>query len=68
MTKIQGQPFKNYVTILQKELGWIAQNVHTTIGGGNHGHLRLIMEDTDYQAISNGEMAFIIPNNSGSVS
>ena len=43
----------------------ITQKVHTTLGGENHVHLGLIMEETDYQTISNGGVAFIIPNDPG---
>ena len=45
VTKIHGQPFKNDVSKLQKELSQITQKVHTKLGDGNYGHLGLITED-----------------------
>ena len=65
VTKIQGQPREKDVTMLVKQLGAIVRKVPTSIGGGNHGHLGLIMEDADYQQISNGGVAWVTPNNPG---
>ena len=65
VTKIQGQPFKNDVTKLQKELGQITQKLYTILLDENHGNLELIMEEVSYWKISNRRVSFVIPNNTG---
>ena len=39
VTKINGQPTNQDLTILEKELIAILANIPTTLGGGNHGHV-----------------------------
>ena len=43
-TKIHGQPMDHDVTLLEKELIVIATTMPTTLGGGNHDHVGLIVE------------------------
>jgi hypothetical protein len=48
VTKIHGQPTNQDLTILIKELIAIFANIPMTLGGGNHGHARIIMDPTRY--------------------
>eukprot|EP00957_Ditylum_brightwellii_P166827 12697950-Ditylum_brightwellii.AAC.1 len=43
-----------------------AASVATTLGGGNHGHLALVMNSTWYLALSGGA-PFVLPRNPGPV-
>ena len=54
VTKITGQPTDRDLTLLRKELVKIAGKEATSLGGGKHGHIGLLMKDADYKAISNG--------------
>ena len=48
VTKIHGQPTNQDLTILKKELIVILANIPMTLGGGNHGHAGIIMDQTKY--------------------
>jgi hypothetical protein len=48
---------------LHRELNAFAMGVTSDRGGGNHGHLALVMSDADYQQLTGA--AFIIPNHPG---
>jgi hypothetical protein len=48
VTKIHGQPTKQDLTILEKELITILANIPRTLGGGNHGHGGIIVEAARY--------------------
>lgn len=63
-TKIFGQPTANDLTTLEKELIAIAAAIPTTIGGGNHGHAGIILEDAKYIILTGG-IAFVNPPNPG---
>jgi len=63
VTKINGQPTDQDITMLEKEFIAIAASIPTTLGGGNHGHAGLIVKVAKYLAMA-GE-AFIIPSNPG---
>jgi hypothetical protein len=52
VTKIHGQPMSQDLTILEKEIIAILTNIPTTLGGGNYGHVRIIMEPTEYSTMS----------------
>ena len=66
VTKIDGQPQDRDIAKLQRELTEIAASFPTSNGGGSHGHIGMLMDDTAYQAISTGGMPFVIPTNPGS--
>jgi hypothetical protein len=51
-------------TLLQKELIAIAATIPTTLGGGNHGHARLIAEPAKYLTMTK-KTAFAPPGNTG---
>jgi hypothetical protein len=64
VTKINDQPASNYLTSLEKELITILATLATALGGGNHGHARMIMETVAYTTMTGGA-AFINPANPG---
>ena len=64
VTKIHGQPTSHDLTNLEKEIISILANIPTTLGGGNHGHVGVIMEPTDYSTMTGG-IAFVNPANPG---
>jgi hypothetical protein len=62
VTKIDGQPTKQDLTILEKELIAFLANIPTTLGGGNHGHAGIIVEPARYLLMMGG-VAFVNPAN-----
>jgi hypothetical protein len=48
VTKIHGQPTNQDLTILEKELIAILANILATLGGGNHGHVGIIVKTARY--------------------
>jgi hypothetical protein len=63
-TKIFGQPMANDLTQLEKELIAIAAAIPTSLGGGNHGHAGIILDNAKYQLMTKG-IQFIAPQNPG---
>ena len=64
VTKIHGQPTSHDLTNLEKEIIAILANTPTTLGGGNHGQIGVIMSATDYNTMTAGTN-FINPVNTG---
>ena len=64
VTKIHGQPTSHDLTNLEKEIISILANIPTTLGGGNHGHVGVIMDPTEYNTMTGGT-AFVNPDNPG---
>ena len=64
VTKIHGQPKSHDLTILEKELIAILASIPTALGGGNFGHVGVIMETIAYSTM-NGGIAFADPANPG---
>jgi hypothetical protein len=64
VTKINGQPTNQDLTIFKKELIAILVNIPTTLGGGNHGHARIIVVPARYLLMTGG-VAFVNPANPG---
>ena len=64
VTKIHGQPTSHDLTNLEKEIISIFVNIPTTLGGGNYGHVGVIMDPTDYSTMTGGT-AFVNPVNPG---
>ena len=54
VTKIHGQPTSHDLTNLEKEIISILANIPTTLGGGNHGHVGVIMDQLDYNTMTTG--------------
>jgi hypothetical protein len=63
VTIIHGQPTNQDLTILEKELIAILANIPTMLGGGNHGHAGIIVEQARYLLMM-GEI-FTNPANPG---
>ena len=64
VTKIHGQPTSRDLTTLEKEIIAILANIPTTLGGGNHGHIGIIMDPTEYNTMTGGT-DFDSPTNPG---
>ena len=47
-TKIDGQPTDKDLNLLTKELSTVAASIPTTNGGGQHGHMGLILDAAEY--------------------
>ena len=64
VTKIHGQPTSHDLTQLVKEIIAILANIPTSLGGGNHGHVGVIMDPVDYNTMTAG-IDFVNPVNPG---
>ena len=60
-TPIEGQPTDDDINTLVEECSNAAASVPTSNGGGRHGHIGMLMEDTEYQLISHRNAQFIVP-------
>jgi hypothetical protein len=63
VTKIHGQRTNQDLTILEKELIAILANIPTALGGGNHGHAGIIVEQARYLILTG--VIFTNPVNPG---
>ena len=54
VTKIHGQLTSRDLVNLEKEIIAILANILTTLGGGNHGHVGIIMNPTEYITMTGG--------------
>jgi hypothetical protein len=64
VTKIFGQPKDADLTIIEKKLIPIPANILTTLRGGGHGHVGIIVEPSKY-LIMTGNTPFDPPENPG---
>ena len=64
-TKIDGQPLDEDVMNLVQEMTKMLASIPTTNGGGSHGHIGMIIEDTEYRTFSTGNQLFVVPTNPG---
>eukprot|EP00804_Cyclotella_cryptica_P014213 CCRYP_005640-RA/>CCRYP_005640-RA protein AED:0.45 eAED:0.45 QI:0/-1/0/1/-1/1/1/0/161 len=64
-TKIKGQPTDESLNLLVRELTNAAAGIPTTLGGGNHGHLGMIVDEAEYITFSNSGAKFVPPMNPG---
>ena len=65
ISKIDGQPTDEDMNQLTRELGAMLATVPTTNGGGDHGHIGMILDDTEYTSFSTGATSFVAPRNPG---
>ena len=65
ITKIDGQPTDEDMNQLTRELGAMLATVPTTNGGGDHGHIGMILDDTEYTSFLTGSNPFVVPKNPG---
>ena len=63
ITKIDGQPTDEDLNKLTKELTNALGSFATELGGGEHGHVGLIVEEAEYVTFSYGGAKYIIPPN-----
>ena len=63
LTPIHGEPIAKSLLRLTNELKANARSVLSNLGGGNHGHLGLVLSPPDYALISN--VLFNRPNHPG---
>ena len=52
LTRIQGEPSFSTLSLLAREIRANAMAVHSTLGGGAHGHLGLVLSPVQYANIS----------------
>jgi hypothetical protein len=64
VTKIHGQPTSHDITILEKEIIATLANIPTSSGGGNHGHVGVILNPMEYNTMTKG-INFVNPVNPG---
>lgn len=64
-TKIEGQPTDESLNLLVRELTNAAAGIPTTLGGGNHGHVGMVVDEPEYITFSNGAAKFDPPTNPG---
>ena len=63
ITKIDGQPGDEELNKLTKELTNALGSVATELGGGEHGHVGLIVEESEYMTFSRGMAKYVVPKN-----
>jgi hypothetical protein len=64
LTKIHGKPIYESLQTVLTELKANASSVPSTLGGGNNGHLGLLLSNARYTALAN-TIAWVTPNNPG---
>ena len=64
LTSIRGEPTYETLHYLKKELKANARSVPTTLGGGNHGYLGMILKPAEYFRIAPTD-PFTLPHNTG---
>jgi len=64
-TKIEGQPTDESLNLLVRELTNAAASIPTRLGGGNHGHVGVVINEAEYITFSNGGATFNPATNPG---
>lgn len=65
ITTIEGQPTEEDLTQLILELLNALGSVATGLGGGEHGHVGMVIDEAEYITFSKGGEKFIAPTNPG---
>jgi hypothetical protein len=65
LTNIEGKPTRATLQILQKQLNANAMSVQSQRGGGQHGHLQLVLTDAAYLTLTG--VTFVVPIHPGPV-
>jgi hypothetical protein len=65
ITKIDGQPKDEDLNLLTKELTNAAGSIATQNGGGEHGHVGMVVNDAEYVTFSKNGTRFLVPTNPG---
>ena len=63
LTKIVGEPTLDSIQKLEEEVQENASMVNTSLGGGNHGHLGMVMAAPEYLTLEG--TPFAVPQNPG---
>ena len=64
LTRISGRPDYTSLLLLRRELLANAMGIHTTLGGGQNGHIGLLLTPEEYEMEAPGT-PFIIPDHPG---
>ena len=65
ITKIDGQPTDEDLNLLAKELTNAAGSIATQNGGGEHGHVGMVIDEAEYITFSRTGARFVVPTNPG---
>jgi hypothetical protein len=65
ITKIDRQPKDEDLSLLTKELTNAAGSVATQNGGGEHGHVGMVINNAEYITFSKNGIRFLVPTNPG---
>jgi len=65
ITKIDGQPTDEDLNLLAKELTNATGSITTQNGGGEHGHVGMVVKDAKYINFSRSGASFQVPTNPG---
>ena len=65
LTKIHGEPTFEAICTLKREIINNSQFIHLDLGGGSHGHLRLVLFPREYALHS--DAAYCKPNHPGTL-
>ncbi len=65
ITKIDGQPKDEDLNLLTKELTNATGSVATQNGGGEHGHVGMVVDNAEYVTFSKNGTRFMVPMNPG---
>ena len=65
ITKIDGQAMDEDLNLLTKELTNASGSVTTQNGGGEHGHVGMVVEEAEYITFSKNAEKFLVPTNPG---
>ena len=65
ITKIEGQPTEEDLNQLTLQISNAVGSVATSLGGGEHGHVGIIIDQTEYITFSKGAATFDVPTNPG---
>jgi len=65
ITKIDGQPTDEDLNLLTKKLTNAAGSVATQNGGGEHGHVGMVVKEAEYVTVSRNAQRFLVPTNPG---
>lgn len=64
LTRIHGEIMTSYLLTILNESKKNDMKVHTTLGGGSHGHLGLVIDYVAYDAIPHTE-SYVLSNHPG---
>jgi len=66
ITKIDEQPTDEDLNLLVNKLSNAAGSIATQNGGGEHGHVGMVIDEAEYITFSGTDARFVVPTNPGS--